>query len=745
MKFNKIDRLWCIREDQFNVNNNKYYEGIFTQGNGFISVRGSFEEGINGAPQDEDYVRMPANVTLEKARNPKSKWGTYVPGIVGVHPTLKEEIINLPWFLDVILWFEHEKLDMQICEIKEYTRWLDLRDATLNRIFVWNTKCGAKLELKYRRFISLSDKNICAQQISIKLLEGNGKLKINSGINGNVRTNGHNHFNKLAMSLTDKKDVLVQTTTDKGDTVTQISSTQSMNIEVWDEKLGSNEAFFESNVQMNENEEITINKYNILITDRDTEKDLMITKGIELLKKAKADGYDKLFEAHKLKWDEKWKNSDIKIEGNDDLQLAIRMSIYHLIRSNAQEDSRVAICAKGYAGEAYFGRYFWDTEIYMLPYYIYTNPEAARNLILFRYNTIEGAKKNARHYGYNGARYPWESSITGEEQCPLWQYADNEIHVTADIVYALWHYYMATNDDEFMRSYGIDILVETSRYWIDRVDKNKEGYYELLGVMGPDEYLPLTRNNSYTNKMVKFSLLKTIEYIDRLKKYDMDFYKVIAQKLNLTEAEIESFSEVQSKLVLCYDKDTDIIPQSEDFNKYADLDFEKIWKDRSKPFGNYISQEKNYRSKALKQADVLELMVLFPNEFSKEQIVKAYEYYEPITTHDSSLSAAIHGIICSWIGKEEDTEKFLNKAIAIDMSLEKKGAEEGIHIANCGGLWQLVVFGFAGLKSSMDSLELKFEPKLPRSINSIDFSMRWHNKSYNIKIKKDGYEVSAKY
>ncbi|GKU23671.1 glycoside hydrolase family 65 protein [Clostridium folliculivorans] len=744
MKFNKFDKLWCIKEDQFNVNNNKYYEGIFTQGNGFMSIRGSFEEGINDAPQDEEYIRMPANVTLETARNPRSKWGTYVPGIVGIHPLLKEEIINLPCFLEVILCFEDEKLDTERCEIEEYTRWLDLRDATLNRIFIWNTKCGAKLELKYSRFISLNDKNICAQQIKIKLLKGNGKLKINSGINGNVRTNGYNHLNNIEMSFTDEKDVLVKTTTDKGDSITQISSTQSMNGEAWDEKLGTNVAFLESNVPMNENEEITINKYNILITDRDTEKDLMLTKGMELLKRAKESGFDKLYEVHKLKWDEKWENSDIKIGGNDNLQIAIRMSIYHLIRSNAEKDSRVAICAKGYAGEAYFGRYFWDTEIYMLPYYIYTNPEAARNLILFRYNTLEGAKKNAKHYGYNGARYPWESSVTGEEQCPLWQYADHEIHVTADIAYAIWHYYMATNDEEFMQNYGIDILVETSRYWIDRVDKNEKGYYELLGVMGPDEYLPLTRNNSYTNRMVKFNLSKTIEYIDKIKKSNVDFYISIAQRLNLRESEIENFSEVQAKLVLCYDKDTEIVPQSEDFYKYADLDFLTIWKDRSKPFGHFISQEKNYRSKALKQADVLELMVLFQKEFSREQIIKAYEYYEPITTHDSSLSAAIHSIICCWIGKEEDTEKFLNKAIDIDMSLEKKGAEEGIHIANCGGLWQLVVFGFAGLKSPMDSEELKFEPKLPKSINSMDFSIIWHNKSYNVSINKDGYEVKAK-
>jgi kojibiose phosphorylase len=452
-------------------------------------------------------------------------------------------------------------------------------------------------------------------------------------------------------------------------------------------------------------------------------------------------GWEELYENHTKVWTEKWKYSDIKITGDIKAQLALRTSIYHLIRSNCENDPRVAICAKGYAGEAYFGHYFWDTEINMLPFFIHTNPKAARDLIMFRYNTLDGARKNAKDYGYQGARYAWESSVSGEEQCPCWQYADHEIHITADIVYAMWHYVNGTGDFEFIWDYGIDIMIETARYWVNRVDVNKNGYYELLGVMGPDEYLPMTMNNAFTNRIVKFSLNKTVECLETISKTDSNKYKAIEKRLTLKSDEIKRFKEVGDNLMLPYDENTVVIPQSEDFQNYADLDFDVIWKDRTKPFGHFISQEKNYRSKALKQADVIQMMMMFPGDFTLEQLNNSYDYYEPITTHDSSLSAAVHGITAAWMGRMKEAEKFLKKVMDIDMSIEKKGAAEGIHIANCGGLWQMVVYGFAGLKSAMWNNEICLEPHLPEKWEELEFTLAWHGKWYKAAITKEKYEI----
>jgi kojibiose phosphorylase len=737
----EIDHQWCIAEEKFSIDTNKHFEGLFTQGNGYMHIRGSFEEGLESTVQDEEYLRMPVNVTLEKPRHPKTKWGTFIPGIVGIHPLLKMEMINLPYFLELDFCVMGEKLDMEQCKIREYKRWLDLRDGCLHRGFIWETKAGLHLKLQYLRFISMADKHLSIQQVHIQALSGEGNLAMDGGINWGVRTNGYNHFKAVRTAVDDATFISAETITDGGNRVLMISSMEASEEIFADKVTDSKKVMYHGNKPMKAGDYFTIQKVTSVVTDRDNEAGFLEERGKNYLAVVQEQGYEKLYERHLQAWTEKWRASDIKITGDDKVQLAMRASIYHLIRSNCENDSRVAICAKGYAGEAYFGRYFWDTEINMLPFFLHTNPEAARNLILFRYNTLEGAKKNARAYGYEGARYAWESSITGEEQCPCWQYGDHEVHITADIIYAMVHYVNGTGDMDFIRDYGIDMMVETARYWVQRVDWNKEGYYELLGVMGPDEYLPMTRNNVYTNRMVKFSLSKTIEYLEILRNENEIGYLELKHRLGLNSHEIEKFEEVKEKLKISYDESSEIIFQSDDFKSYADLDFNTIWKDRTKPFGDFISQEKNYRSKALKQADVLEMILLYPQDFTSQQLSHNYDYYEPITTHDSSLSAAVHGILAAWMGRMEEAEKFLEKVVAIDMSLEKKGAAEGIHIANCGGLWQMVVYGFAGLKSAMWESEIKLEPHLPGTWEKVEIPIMWHGKQYRLIVTKDSYEV----
>jgi len=740
-KLSKTKDLWCIKEEKYCAETNKHFEGLFTQGNGYMDIRGSFEEGLFGTLQDEEYMRMPANVTLETPRNPITKWGTYIPGIAGKHPILKEEIINLPYFLGLNFVTSDESLDMECSTIQEYKRWLDLSDGSLHRRFIWATKSGLNLKMEYLRFISMADKHLCMQQVRIEALSGEGLLNIESSINSSVRTNGYNHFEQVLPSVSDGNYILMETITDRGNRVLMMSSVNTQEEITWKKESNDQSVLLSGKKLMKAGACIVIQKSTSVVTDRDFDEGDLYERGLKYLEIAEKQGWESIYEKHAELWKEKWDNSDITITGDEETQLALRSSIYHLIRANCENDPRVAICAKGYAGEAYFGHFFWDTEISMLPFFIHTNPEAAKNLILFRHNTLEGARKNAREYGYDGARYAWESSVTGEEQCPCWQYADHEVHITADIVYAMLHYVNGAGDTAFVRDFGIDILIETARYWVTRVDWNKNGYCELLGVMGPDEYLPMTRNNTFTNHMVKFSLNKTVEYLESIKHDDIKRYSEIEQQYGLKASEIEKFKEVGEKLMLPFDENTEIIPQSEDFESYADLDFDAIWKDRTKPFGHFISQEKNYRSKALKQADVLELMMLYPEDFTREQLAKTYDHYEPITTHDSSLSAAVHGILAAWMGRMEEAEKFLRKVNEIDMSLDKKGAAEGIHIANAGGLWQMVIFGFAGLKSALWSDEIHLEPHLPKQWQRLEFKLAWHGKRYKIVITKEKHEI----
>jgi len=736
-----IDPLWCVVEDCFNIENNKSYEGIFSQGNGYMSTRGCLEEGIITFENRGQKVRSAANVTSEEPDKIDRKRGTYIPGITGIHPNVNEEMINLPWFIDFKIWFEGERLDMLESKIIEFTRWLDLRDGTLNRTFKWKTKQGQLLEVKFRRYLDMNIKNLCVQEIDIKSITAEGNIEIKSSMNHDVLTNGFNHFKNVEKMIVDNEYIGIQVKTDNKNYVQELSTLKvsddsKINSHIEDYRISQNSKLF-----IKPEETKNIIKYTTVATNKDLDlgKNLQ-KKCVELLIETEKIGNKALYLNHKEAWNRKWLDADIIIEGDEKSQLSTRFSIYHLIRSNVEDDPRVSICAKGHAGEAYFGRYFWDTEIYMLPFYIYTNPKAAKNLLLFRYNTLDGARKNAESYNYKGARYPWESSITGEEQCHLWQFADNEIHVTADIIYGLWHYYSATDDLEFMINYGMEMLIETSRYWISRVDMN-DGRYGFIGVMGPDEYTPFTNNNSFTNRMVKFNLNKTLELLEVIKSVDEAKYMGLIKSLNITDEELSEIHRVSEALKISYDPKRKLVLQSEDFEDLAEIDINGVWKDKTRHFIHFLTQEKLYRSKVIKQADVIALMNLFPTEFTAEEMSNAYDYYEPITTHDSSLSPSNHGIISSWLGKADESFRYFSKASQIDLNLESYSAAEGIHIANCGGVWQMIVFGFAGMESALWNSEITFSPKLPTNWKSIKFSVAWHGKKYKVSVNHENTSI----
>jgi kojibiose phosphorylase len=733
-----IDQSWCFTENGFEISRNKYYEGAFTLGSGYLSVRGSLEEGLSDDPQDEEYLRVPANVTLEKIRPGKSKWGTFIPGIVGRHLLLNDEIINLPWFLEFQIDCDGERLDLEKSRITSYHRYLNMKDATLTRSLVWHTHSGNDVAVEFFRYIHLKIPALSVQRIRVYSISGSVDLKIVSGIHTSVRTNGYNHFTAVETGVTDEGYIFSDVATDKDNRIFEISRLSgSPAIPLKTVKVEGH-IYYEGHSWLEANRTIEFTKYTGVATDRDLANGSYRERALKILKQGIDTDFHQLYQEHARIWSQKWENSDVVIEGDAQAQLALRFSIFHLIRSNAEQDPRVAICAKGHAGEAYFGRYFWDNDIFVLPFFLYTNLEAAKNLILFRYNTLSGAKENAKSYGYHGARYAWESSIDGKEECAGWQYADHEIHITADVIYALWHYYCQSGDWEFMKQYGIEMLVETARYWVERVDLNPvDQSFNLLGVMGPDEYLPLTRNNAYTNWMVKFSLAKTLQMLEHFESTNpLEFSQKIAS-LNLSLSEIEQFRRVMEGLTIPIDYNRNLVLQSEDFESYADVNFNQIWKDRSRPFGHFISQEKNYRSKALKQADVLMLMYLLPGDFMLEQIQRAYEYYEPLTTHDSSLSSTIYAIVAMWLEKMTEAESYFQKSVKVDLDLDKKGCEEGIHIANAGGLWQAIIHGFAGIPNVVQSDILTLNPRLPKNWQKVRLHLNWKGQRVKIEIVKE--------
>jgi kojibiose phosphorylase len=712
-------KLWTIEEQTFSVDKNTATEGLFTLGSGYLHVRGSLEEHLFEAPQNETYLRTPANVTAETFHPRKAKWGCYVPGMYGKHPLLNNEIINLPSFLELTPYVAGEKLDMERSDIEEFSRKLHLDTAMVERVVQWRTKFGAIIDTRFERFVSAAEPSLCCQRLTLKC-DRDIDVEVVASIDADVRTNGYDHFQKVALDSKDDGTITCTVTTDAGDRVEIRSLVAGA--------LGKRKTVNERKIvttctlHLNKGEPVSIAKYTAVSTSRD----LIYSNPLDLLKQAIGMEYDRLFEQHTEEWSRRWNASDVVLEGDEKSQLAMRASIFHLLRAHVPNDTRVAIDAKGYAGEAYWGRFFWDTEMYLLPFFALTQPSWSKTLVDFRVQSLEGAKQNARRYGYSGARYAWESDPAGLECCPNWQYADHEVHVTADVVYGLMFYASAVADASYFDGPAGDVVLETARYWSERIDVRNNGTeVGLLGVMGPDEYKPIIHNNFYTNLLVSYALNAASQ---------------IGKRRGLSDEQSKRYGYFADNLPLLRNE-KGLYWQCEGFDTFAEPDFEHLWKDRSAPFATQVSQERIYRTKCLKQADVLMGMYLFPSKFTESEVRAAYEYYVPYTTHDSSLSAGTHAIVASRLGKLEEAWSFWQKSCGIDID---GGASEGIHIAGAGANWLIIVFGFAGLGSPVDTELLTLRPHLPKQLSKISFPIVWKGNPIEVEITHEQVHVTNK-
>jgi kojibiose phosphorylase len=705
---------WSIPEDQFHLTTNRAYEGLFTQGSGVLHVRGSLEEHLFGDPQNQEYTRRPANVTAEKFFETKARWGTFIPGVRGLHPLLNRSLVNLPFFLDLAPFVDGEKLDMEASQIEAYSRRLDLRTGLLSRAFRWRTRQGASLQIAYERFISASIPQLCLQRLMIAP-DQDVVVTIRSGIDADVRTSGYDMFARVDLQPEGSHGISCRIVTNTGDQVWLLTRLSPPGAP-WRYACAGRAARLSADFSIPAGSSLLIEKRTAVHSNFYEHS----SSPPELLAQVADSPYDALLVENNRVWWTRWEKSDVVIEGDDQSQLALRTSIYHLLRAHPG-GSRLSIDPKGYAGDAYRGCYFWDTEIYMLPFFLYTNPDQARSLLEYRIQTLSGAQSNAAHSGYRGARFAWEADTDGTETCPNWQYRDHEIHVTADIVYALSHYARAALDDEFLHGRAAPLIVETARFWLDRLDwRVGEDFPGLLGVMGPDEYKPLSNNNSFTNRMAAYALALASH---------------LGEAAGATPDETKRFSQAATGLKQPRSPDGRLVLQSEEFDRLPEPPFERFWKDRSRPFAAKAPQEWLYRTKCIKQADVLLLMMLFPAEFTDEEVLSAWDYYLPFTTHDSSLSPGVHAIIASRLGKKREVWEFWEQCSQLDLDIESGGAAEGIHMANAGLNWQIAVFGFGGLSSAMETDILTFHPHLPDCWSRLAFPLAWRGNLLRIEIQ----------
>ncbi len=727
-----MEKLWCVRQDVYTSDENAKYETIFTLANGYKGIRGTLEFSDIG------------------------RKGHFIAGVFDKAGGQVTELVNCQDSLGFNIYVDGEKLDTDRCEILDFDRYLDMKKGLLVTNLELQNQNGKITKIESRRFVSRNNVHRWGATYKISPVNYSDKIMIENIIDGAA----YNYDKELNQEI---KHLNIEGLYDLGSGIALRTSTKDNGIEIIegsilkaDNSRGNvlrNREYVELGEKINEiyeieveeNEEYRIEKYCVTYTSRDAESNLY-QLFIGDIKDYVYKGLNKELSLHTYRWEKIWDDIDVKIEGDDLAQVGIRFNVYQLYSSAYDGDNRISIGAKALHGEGYRGHVFWDTEIYMLPLFIYTSPKVAKSLLMYRYNMLDGARKNARDNGYKGAQFPWESADDGIEVTPKWGYdfdgskiriwtGEEEFHINSDIAFAIWEYYRATDDKDFIINYGMEIFLETARFWESRVEHNEKlDRYEINKVIGPDEFHEHVNNNAYTNYMAKWNMRKALEMAEWMKEEDMSAYKKLISKLGITDKDFNNWENVQDKIYLPSLNEGKLI---EEFEGYFNLKDIKIteFDENEMPKWPDLQGYKLSDTQLIKQTDVLLIMLLLGEEFDEETIRMNYDYYEPRTMHKSSLSPSMHSIMGLRVGDTKKAYKYFMKTVLTDLKDNQGNAKNGLHAAATGGSWQSVVFGFGGIYVD-DKQNLCFKPWIPEQWDSLSFKLYWRGNQLKINITK---------
>lgn len=730
------DPAWRIEETGFNLAREHEIESLFAVANGYIGSRGSLAEG-----------------------SPLSDPATYIAGVfdtgaAGSGP----ELAAAPEWMRLEVRIDGREFRLDQAECPYHRRILDLRQGLLWREFAYRPEGGGVLRFRGVRMASLADRHLLLQSAWLKPEDHFARLHLRIDTEPAIARPGRVRLHpEICAPLPDAAEneiaQAIELCTRRGSIRVAVAAVGRL----WVDERPRHPEIEQSRERLAETWHLDIESGRTYRLDRivatytsreDPDPVRAVSRHLATIEER---DFASLVEAHVAEWARRWRTADVLIEGDEDAQVAVRFAAYHLIGAANPEDERVSVGARALTGGAYKGHVFWDTEIFMLPFYLFSHPPSARALLMYRWHTLPAARDKARRLGFEGALYAWESTDTGEETTPAHSLSpdgrlirilngEQEQHIAADVAYAVQQYWEATGDEEFMLSAGAEILVETARFWASRGSIEADGRYHIRGVIGPDEYHEGVDDNAYTNGLAQWNLECAAETAERLAKRRPARWKALARRLDLETREPACWRELASRMYTGLDPVTGLFEQFAGYFGLEDID-PREYAAQAAPPDVVLGRERVQQSQVVKQADVLMLIYLLWDRFPSEVREANFRYYEPRTAHGSSLSPAIHAALAARLGEAETALRYFRQASGIDFANNMGNAAGGVHAAALGGLWQAVVFGFAGMRLIPEGLA--FLPRGPAAWPRLRFTLLWRGTRLDVHIRPGSIALSA--
>ena len=735
----KIDP-WKIIEENFVAKKVKASESIFSLGNGYMGQRANFEEQYSGDTFQGSYIG-----------------GVYYPDKTRVgwwkngYPEYFAKVLNAPCWIGININIGGISLDLNNCiEIANFRRELDMKNGMYKRSFEAQLSDEIRVSIEVKRFLSLEEGALGAIRYQIKMLEGNTDIKLDSYIDGDVK-NQDSNWNESFWNhkMKDVKEDLLILHSETFKTNFQIATYAQTQ---FFDGSGSSKGKFETSeknnfisqkkkVHLNEGESCYILKFGGYINGMNHSFEDFKSVALDIIKRSTSKGFDKLAHENSQAWAKIWYNSDIQIDGDIKAQQAIRFNIFQLNQTYNGLDARLNIGPKGFTGEKYGGGTYWDTEAYCLPFYLATKKQkVARNLLKYRYDQLGKAIENANKLGFsNGAALYPMVTMNGEECHNEWEITFEEIHRNGAIAFAIFNYERYTGDTSYIPEMGIEVLIGIARFWEQRVNySHLKKAYVILGVTGPNEYENNVNNNWYTNYIAQWCLRFTSKQILKIKKQNKKQWGLIKAKLSWKESEFIRWKEIADNMYFPIHPDHDLFLQQDSFLDKLIIPANQI-DYNERPINQHWSWDRILRSPFIKQADVLQGFYFFEDHFDKATLERHFNFYEPLTVHESSLSPCIHAILASHLGKKEMAYNFYLQTSRLDLDDYNHEVGDGLHITSMAGTWMSIVEGFGGIRIIND--ELHINPILPESWHAYGFKINFRDTLINVKVDKEVVKV----